>query len=367
MSLFSADDDRHMRHALSLAERGLTTTQPNPRVGCVLVREGVVVGEGWHQRAGEAHAEIHALRMAGERAFGATAFVTLEPCGLHGRTPPCADALIQAGVARVVIASEDRFQHEGGAIERMRAAGIQVQLGLLRDAARELNIGFFKRVETGRPFVRLKLAMSLDGRTALASGESKWITGKAARADVQHWRARSSAIVTGIGSVLTDDPALTVRLSDQAFQPPLRVILDSHVRLPAHSQLATDGLAPVLRCHAEHVPATPLGEIENLALPAQGATSSHAGLDLQALLNALAQRGCNEILFECGPTLAASVLSEGLCDELLLYVAPVFLGDQARPLLLGLNPSQLANALRMAVVEHVGMGDDIRLRLRPRC
>ena len=359
MSAFSAIDHDFMQRALVLAAQGLHTTQPNPRVGCILVRDGVVVGEGWHQRAGEAHAEVHALRMAGERADGATAYVTLEPCGLHGRTPPCGDALIRAGVRRVVIASEDAFQREGAAIARMRAAGIAVQIGLLRDEARELNVGFFQRIETGRPFVRVKLAMSLDGRTALASGESKWITGEAARADVQHWRARSSAIVTGIGTVLADDPALTVRWLDREFRPPLRVVLDSAARLSTQHKLANDGLAPTLRAHATDVNADELPGVENLPIPRR-----QSGLDLQALLQALAQRGCNEVLVECGARLAATLLTEHLCDELLLYIAPVLLGDRARPLLNGMNPAQLADATRLTLIEQVRVGDDLRLRLR---
>lgn len=217
--MFSASDHAHMARALRLAGRGLATTQPNPRVGCVIAQGDAVVGEGWHQRAGGAHAEVFALRAAGERARDATAYVTLEPCGLHGRTPPCADALVEAGVARVVIASEDAFQRHGGGVDRLRAAGIAVEAGLMRDAARELNRGFFSRIERRRPWVRVKLAMSLDGRTALAGGESKWITGEAARADVQRWRARSSAILTGSGTVRADDPRLTVRMSENHPHP----------------------------------------------------------------------------------------------------------------------------------------------------
>jgi diaminohydroxyphosphoribosylaminopyrimidine deaminase / 5-amino-6-(5-phosphoribosylamino)uracil reductase len=212
MPTFSALDHQHMAHALRLAERGLYTTQPNPRVGCVIAHGEEVVGTGFHQRAGEPHAEVYALHEAGTRARGATAYVTLEPCAHHGRTPPCAEALIAAGVNRVVVAAEDPFpQVDGRGTANLRAASITVDVGLLREAARELNIGFFSRIERGRPFVRVKLAMSLDGRTALSNGESKWITGEAARADVQHWRARSSAILSGSGTVLADNPRLTVR------------------------------------------------------------------------------------------------------------------------------------------------------------
>src|SRR5574337_1466982 len=242
-----------MARALRLAERGLFTTQPNPRVGCVIARDGEILGEGWHQRAGEPHAEVFALRAASERVRGATTYVTLEPCSHHGRTPPCADALIEAGIARVVFASEDPNPNVAGAgIRRMREAGIVVEQGLMREAARELNRGFFSRFERGRPWLRVKLAMSLDGRTALANGESKWITGEAARADVQRWRAQSGAILTGAGTARSDDPRLTARLPDgEAFVPALRVVLDARLdALPAQAHLL-DGSTPTLILHAE--------------------------------------------------------------------------------------------------------------------
>src|SRR5512141_1973992 len=228
MTSFSAIDHAHMARALRLAERGLYTTQPNPRVGCVIAHAEKMVGEGWHQRAGEPHAEVFALREAGERSRGATAYVTLEPCGHHGRTPPCADALIAAGIARVVAACTDpNPKVAGGGLRSLMDAGIAVQTGLMHEAARELNRGFFSRIERGRPWLRVKLAMSLDGRTALANGESKWITGEAARTDVQRWRARSSAVMTGSGTALADDPHLTVRSPDLSESvPPLRVVLD---------------------------------------------------------------------------------------------------------------------------------------------
>src|SRR5690349_22009601 len=277
---FSGTDHLHMAHALRLAERGLYTTQPNPRVGCVIAHGDEVIGTGFHQRAGEPHAEVHALREAGARARGATAYVTLEPCAYHGRTPPCADALVAAGVARVVIAAEDPFpQVAGRGIDKLRAAGVAVETGLLREPARELNCGFLGRLERGRPFVRVKLAMSLDGRTALASGESKWITGDAARLDVQRWRARSSAILTGSGTVLADDPRLTVRLpeSGDGFDgdvgeavtpaPPLRVVLDRRLRTPPGScVIAAD--APTLLMHAAHVPVPDhLEAVDRVLLP----------------------------------------------------------------------------------------------------
>jgi len=376
---FSATDHAHMARALRLAERGLFTTQPNPRVGCVVAHGDEVVGEGWHERAGGPHAEVFALRAAGARARGATAYVTLEPCGLHGRTPPCADALIAAGVSRVVIASEDAFQREGGALARMRAAGIVVETGLMRDAARDLDRGFFSRVERGRPWLRLKLAMSLDGRTALTNGESKWITGEAARADVQRWRARSSAILTGSGTVLADDPRLTVRApfvlaclrpdevqavpssrDDSSFVPPLRVILDRGLHTPAGAHVL-DGSAPTLVFHAPgaHPPHAGFGRAELVAVETRG-----NGLDLSQVLAELGRRGVNELQVEAGPTLCGALFVAGLVDELLLYVAPLFLGDAARPLLALPTLADMAARWRLRVVEQRQVGDELRLLLR---
>jgi diaminohydroxyphosphoribosylaminopyrimidine deaminase/5-amino-6-(5-phosphoribosylamino)uracil reductase len=362
-SVFSAVDYAHMARALRVAERGLYTTQPNPRVGCVITHGETVVGEGWHERAGEAHAEVHALQDAGARARGATAYVTLEPCGLHGRTPPCADALIAAGVVRVVVASEDAFQREGGAIDRMRAAGIAVESGLMRDAARELNRGFFARVERGRPWTRIKLAMSLDGRTALASGESKWITGEAARADVQRWRARSSAILTGSGTALADDPLLTVRLAvaqgERPFVAPLRVVLDRELRTPSSAKLL-DGSAPTLVFHA---PAAPdrqgFERVERIAV-----ATRESRLDLAQVLQELGRRGVNELQVEAGPTLCGALLQGGFADELLLYVAPIVLGDQARPLLALPGLDAMAQAERLRIVDRRQIGDDTRILYR---
>lgn len=372
----NAIDHLHMAHALRLAERGLFTTQPNPRVGCVIAHGERVVGAGWHQRAGGPHAEVFALREAGEAARGATAYVTLEPCAHFGRTPPCADALVAAGVARVVVAVEDPFpQVAGRGIDKLRAAGIAVQTGLLREQARELNIGFFSRIERARPWVRVKLAMSLDGRTALADGDSKWITGEAARADVQRWRARSSAILTGSGTVLADNPRLTVRLAAAspgaavqtgeadavpgAFAP-LRVVLDRHLRTPAGSHVL-DAAAPTLLVHAAGVPVPAhLATVDRVSLPA-----SAAGLDLHQMLAELARRDINEVHVEAGPTLCGALLAAGLADELLLYVAPVLLGDTARPLL-GLPPLALmAERWRLQLLDQRMVGEDWRLRMRP--
>jgi diaminohydroxyphosphoribosylaminopyrimidine deaminase/5-amino-6-(5-phosphoribosylamino)uracil reductase len=360
---FSATDHAHMTRALRLAGRGLFTTQPNPRVGCVIAHGAEVVGEGWHARAGEAHAEVFALRAASERARGATAYVTLEPCAHHGRTPPCADALIAAGVARVVMASEDPFAEvDGRGAARLRAAGIAVESGLLHDAARELNVGFFSRIERGRPWLRVKLAMSLDGRTALANGTSQWITGEAARADVQRWRARSSAILTGSGTVGADDPRLTVRLADDAaFVPPLRVVLDRRLQTPAGNHVL-DGSAPTLILHAADAASGDhrFDHVECIAIAGQG-----DGLDLAAVLRLLGERGCNEVQVEAGPTLCGALFAAGLVDELLLYVAPVLLGDTARPLLALPPLAGMAERWQLRTLDQRQLGPDLRLRLRP--
>ncbi|WP_426662704.1 bifunctional diaminohydroxyphosphoribosylaminopyrimidine deaminase/5-amino-6-(5-phosphoribosylamino)uracil reductase RibD [Rhodanobacter aciditrophus] len=360
---FTAIDHQHMAHALRLAARGLYTTQPNPRVGCVMAHGNEVVGSGWHQRAGEPHAEVFALREAGERARGATAYVTLEPCAHHGRTPPCADALVAAGVARVVIAAEDPFpQVDGRGVEKLRAAGIAVGVGLLREEARELNIGFFSRIERGRPFVRVKLATSLDGRTALAGGESKWITGEAARTDVQRWRARSSAILTGSGTVLADNPRLTVRqVEGWAGSPvlPWRVILDTHLRTPPGSHVL-DTTAPTLLMHAADAPVA-----AHLATAERVAIAGHGGqLDLAAVLAELARREVSEVHVEAGPALSGALFAQGLVDELLLYVAPVLLGDQARPLLQLPPLATMADRWNLRLVDQRQVGADWRLRLR---
>nr|WP_267222447.1 bifunctional diaminohydroxyphosphoribosylaminopyrimidine deaminase/5-amino-6-(5-phosphoribosylamino)uracil reductase RibD [Dyella silvae] len=360
---FTAIDHAHMAHALRLAERGLYTTQPNPRVGCVIAHGEQVVGTGYHQRAGEPHAEVYALREAGDKARGATAYVTLEPCAHHGRTPPCADALIAAGVSRVVIAAEDPFpQVAGRGIGKLRDAGIVVETGLMREQARELNIGFFSRIERGRPWVRVKLAMSLDGRTALSNGDSKWITGEAARADVQRWRARSSAILSGSGTVLADNPRLTVRLpANEAFTPTWRVLLDSQLRTPSDSHVL-DGTAPTLVLHEAHAkPADArFHAVELAAIEAQG-----SALDLHAVMAELARRHVSEVHVEAGPRLCGALFAAGLADELLLYVAPVLLGDTARPLLGLPSLTDMAARWKLRTVDRRVLGDDLRLQLRP--
>jgi diaminohydroxyphosphoribosylaminopyrimidine deaminase/5-amino-6-(5-phosphoribosylamino)uracil reductase len=363
MNTFTAIDHVHMARALRLAELGLFTTQPNPRVGCVIADGEVVLGEGWHRRAGEPHAEVFALREAGERARGATAYVTLEPCAHYGRTPPCADALIAAGVGRVVIAVEDPFPAvDGRGIGKLRDAGIVVDVGLMRDAAREINIGFFSRIERGRPWLRVKLAMSLDGRTALADGYSKWITGEAARNDVQRWRARSSAIMTGSGTALADNPHLTVRvLEEGSFVPPLRVVLDRALRLPSTAHLF-DGKAPTLVVHATDTRPNmfPDAPVEYLAL-----REHDARLDLSAVLQALGERHCNEVLVEAGPALCGALFAQGWVDELMLYVAPVLLGDSAQPLLALPPLADMAARWKLETIDRRLVGEDMRLRLRP--
>ena len=319
-----------MAHALRLAEQGLYSTSPNPRVGCVLVANGRIVGSGWHQRAGEPHAEVHALHEAGDAARGATAYVTLEPCSHHGRTPPCTDALISAGIARVIAAVADPNPRVSGAgSAKLRSAGIAVEIGLMETAARELNIGFFSRMTRGMPWLRSKIGMSLDGRTALANGVSKWITGEAARRDVQHWRARSCAVLTGIDTVLADDARLNVREIEGARQP-LRVVLDSKLRIPMGARVlhgANNGNVLIYTATRDHK--------QSMALEQAGASvcmlpDGNGQVDLPAMMLDLAQRGCNEVLVEAGSTLNGALLRAGLTDELLLYIAPQLLGDTAR-------------------------------------
>jgi diaminohydroxyphosphoribosylaminopyrimidine deaminase/5-amino-6-(5-phosphoribosylamino)uracil reductase len=369
------DDDRHfMRRALELAARGLESTHPNPRVGCVLVRDGQVVGEGWHRAAGELHAEALALAAAGEAARGATAYVTLEPCAHHGRTPPCVDALLAAGIAQVCYASGDPDPRvDGAGAARLRAAGVPVRGGLLAAAGDELNAGFLSRLRRGRPFVRAKIAASLDGRTALASGASQWITGTAARADVQRWRARSDAILTGIGTVLADDPQLTVRLPADDGIPrrqPLRVVLDSRLRLPRSARVLGAPGRALIFSRREAVGA-------ELATAAQDAMrrdgialewleSAEGGLDLSAALTQLArEHQINEVLVEAGATLTGALLRARLVDELLIYQAPLLLGGDARALAQLPALAALQDAPRFEFTELAMVGGDLRMRLRP--
>lgn len=373
---FDTIDRLHMTRALRLAERGLYTTRPNPMVGCVIARGEAVLGEGWHMRAGGPHAEIHALQAAGDAARGATAYVTLEPCAHHGRTGPCAEALIAAGVGRVVAAMRDPFpQVDGAGFARLQAAGIAVEHGLLEAQARQLNRGFLSRVERGRPWLRVKLAMSLDGRTALANGDSKWISGEAARRDVMRWRARAGAILTGAGTVLADDPRLTVRFeADEGpdgvpeFVPPLRVVLDTGLATVARGQVR-EGDAPTLYLHAPDARPPRGFDTPHAAVPLRAAApggSGRAGLDLDAVLRHLATaHQINEVQVESGASLAGALLRARLVDEVLLYVAPVLLGADARPLFDGLGIDDMARRLHLRTVETRRIGDDLRLLLSP--
>ncbi len=329
--MFTPQDSQYMAHALQLAECGLYTTSPNPRVGCVLVRDGVVVGEGWHERAGEPHAEIHALRAADDAAQGATAYVTLEPCSHHGRTPPCADALIQAGIKRVVVAMQDPNPKVAGqGIARLRVAGIEVESGLMEGVARELNIGFHARMTRSMPWVRCKSAMSLDGRTALANGVSQWITSEAARRDGHRWRARSCAILTGAGTVLADDPQLTVRGVETSRQP-VRVVLDSRLRTPLDARILQGGhvLLYTATQDANKQDAARIAALQERGAQVIVLPDASGRVDLHAVMRDLAARGYNEILVEAGSAMNGALLQAGLVDELVLYLAPQLLGDLA--------------------------------------
>lgn len=382
--MFTDFDRRAMARALELAERGLETTHPNPRVGCVIAQGEEIVGEGWHERAGGPHAEINALGAAGPRAASATAYVTLEPCSHHGRTPPCVDALIAARLARVIFALQDPNPRVSGrGAEALRRAGVVVGSGLLAAEAAELNPGFLKRMRTGRPWVRVKLAMSLDGRTALANGASQWITGPAAREDVQHWRARSSAILTGIGTVLGDDPRLDVRLPDPpSGRPrlrPLRVVLDARLQTPPGAKMLTvGGTVLIMTATGQSAAEVELASrraaliergavIEELPAsetsPAMGAGGLR--LSLPDVLDRLGGREINELWVEAGPRLAGALLRQTLVDELILYVAPKLLGPQARPLVEMSELRSLPEAPNFTVVESGQIGEDVRLRLRP--
>lgn len=362
LASFDATDRVHMARAIALAARGLHTTDPNPRVGCVLVRDGRVVGEGWHERAGGPHAEAMALQAAGEDARGATAYVSLEPCNHWGRTPPCTDALIRAGVTRVIAAMEDPDPRTaGGGLAALRAAGIEVICGLLEKEAAALNPGFIMRHRRGRPWVRCKLGVTLDGRTATATGESKWITGAAARRDVHLLRARSSAVMTGIGTVLADDPSLTVRIDDAPVErQPMRIIVDGSLRLPETARVL-DGTAPTLVAGTLAAPQRP-----DLAARA-GVEVVRCGsgrVDLSALLSLLAARQINEVLLEAGPTLCGAMLEAGLVDELVLYVAPKLLGDAARGMFTLPGIDCLDRAVNLVIDDMRAVGDDWRIVAR---
>lgn len=361
--MFTAADHEHMAHALRLAWQGLNTTTPNPRVGCVVVRDGKVVGAGWHERAGLPHAEIHALRQAGEAARGATVYVTLEPCSHYGRTPPCAGALIDAGVGRVIAAMRDpNPQVSGNGLAMLELAGIPSAVGLLENEARELNPGFVSRMTRGRPWLRLKVAASLDGRTALGNGVSKWITGPAARRDAHRWRARSCAMLTGIGTVLADDPALTVRDVPGERQP-LRVVLDSGLNMPPGANMLTGGGAVLIATLSDDESRIrPLRQAgaEVLVLPGRGGR-----VDIDALLAELGRRGCNEVTAEAGRVLNGALIDAGVVDEMVIYLAPMLLGDKARGMF-GLAEVEAMSRRRDLEIKDVCMvGRDVRILARP--
>jgi len=364
-------DQEYMARAIRLARLGRFTTDPNPRVGCVLVREGRIVGEGWHRWAGEAHAERHALARAGAEACGATVYVTLEPCCHHGRTPPCADALVEAGVARVVCAMVDPNPLVSGkGLARLKDAGIETLNGVLEAEARALNPGFIKRLERGRPYVRCKMAASLDGRTAMADGESQWISSPESRRDVQLLRAGSSAILTGIGTVLSDDPSLNVRLSasdvpgmdsHEPVRQPLRVLVDSQWRMPADARML--GLAgKTLVVGTAHAPER-MAALEAVGAGVWRAPELDGRVDLAALMDELARRGINEVLLESGARLAGAMLTAGLVDEIQLYLAPHLMGDAARGLFHLPGISAMADRLALEIQDVRRIGPDLRIRL----
>lgn len=371
MTTFDYDhnDLAYMARAIQLGAKGLYSTMPNPRVGCVLVKGGRIVGEGWHRLAGEGHAEVIALQQAGSEAHQATAYVSLEPCSHHGKTGPCCEALITAGVSRVVFAMEDPNPEVAGrGLEKLEAAGVEVVGPVLEPQARALNPGFIRRMETGRPYVRCKMAMSLDGRTAMASGESKWVTGPAARADVQRLRAQSCAIVTGIGSILLDDSSLNVRKEELVLEDPelaaavqpLRVVLDSRQRLPQSSKVVQSP-AGLLVVSAQSQPTLNLSprNIEQVALP-----GADGQVDLVALLHELGRRQCNEVLVEAGAELAGAFLRRGLLDEVIIYMAPKLMGSKARPLF-ELPIQSMSGQLPMTITDVRAVGNDWRITATP--
>lgn len=361
------NDHAYMSEALQLARRGLYTTDPNPRVGCVLVNKGEVVGRGWHARAGEPHAEVHALREAADRAAGATAYITLEPCSHHGRTPPCADALIEAGVSRVVVAMQDpNPQVAGEGVARLRAAGVRVDTGVMQAEAETLNPGFITRMQRGRPFVRCKLAMSLDGRTAMASGESKWISGEASRQDVQRLRARSSAVMTGIGTVLADNPSMNVRIAAselagiEPVRQPLRVLLDPGLQCPPDARmLSLAGETLILTAAGQ--PDKNWQPLLDAGAELETVAADRRGLDLQRVLEKLATRHINEVLLETGMTLAGAMLQAGFVDELIVYIAPHLMGDAGRGLLHLPGLDSMQDRVALHITDLRSVGSDIRI------
>lgn len=356
---FTEADHTFMSLALRLAKKGLYTTAPNPNVGCVLVKDNEVVGQGWHEKAGDAHAEVNALKQAGHRAEGATAYVTLEPCCHQGKTPPCTNALIEAKVKRVVAAMVDPHSKVAGkGLEQLKQAGIDVESGLLELQSKELNLGFIKRMQTGLPYVRCKLAMSLDGRTAMASGESKWITSSAAREDVQRLRARSAAILTGIGTVLTDDPSMTVRLQGVNSQP-LRVVIDTNLSMPAEAKMLKQaGQTVIMTCRSDEGVSQVLKDAgaEIHVMP-----DGRHSVDLKYVLQQLGDMQINDVLLESGSRLSGGMLQAGLIDELIIYVAPVLMGNEARGLFALPGLDEMKDKIELDIIEQRVIGKDLRI------
>jgi diaminohydroxyphosphoribosylaminopyrimidine deaminase/5-amino-6-(5-phosphoribosylamino)uracil reductase len=382
-----SSDIEYMQRAIRLAEKGLYTTDPNPNVGCVIVRNGEIVGEGWHQRAGQAHAEMYALKQAGSSAKDATVYVTLEPCSHTGKTPPCANALVEAGVKKVIVAMMDPNPLVAGSgLKRLQDAGIETGLGLLEAQARELNPGFISRMDTGRPFVRVKLAMSLDGRTAMASGESQWISGEASRNDVQRLRAQSSAILTGIDTVLADDPSMNVRLTAQQLnivasqgtgraadnqnvawvRQPKRIVLDSQFKMPAAARIYSQAGASA---GGECIVYTSLNVDNRDAYPFTIDTIAaiDGRVDLHALMTDLAKKEINLLHVEAGSVLCGALLKNGLIDEIIIYMAPHIMGDNAKGLFHLPGLEQMKDRVALTIKDVRSIGNDIRITARPEC
>jgi len=357
--VFTALDYEYMSHALRLAEKGLFTTSPNPRVGCVIVNGGKVVGTGWHERVGEPHAEIYALQEAGDLARGATVYVTLEPCSHHGRTPPCVDALIRAGVCKVVTAMDDPNPHVNGqGKERLQKAGIETQTGLLADEAKQLNIGFVSRMRHGRPWVRTKIATSLDGRTALKNGKSQWITSESARQDGHKWRARSCAILTGISSVRKDDPQLTVRYIETSRQP-IRIVVDSNLEIPLQAKLLQN--ADTTWIYTVQTNKEKIHRLEDIGAHIVVLPDSVGKVDLKAMMVKLAEAGINELLVEAGPVLNGALVTAGLVDEIVFYFAPSLLGNSAQAMVAMPEITDLSEKYDLQMTDIRKIGVDIRL------
>ncbi|MGR9043835.1 MAG: bifunctional diaminohydroxyphosphoribosylaminopyrimidine deaminase/5-amino-6-(5-phosphoribosylamino)uracil reductase RibD [Gammaproteobacteria bacterium] len=358
----ATQDAIFMARAIKLARQGVYTTDPNPRVGCVLVKQGAILAEGWHVKAGQGHAEVEALKRVND-ARGATAYVTLEPCSHHGRTPPCCDALIAAEVARVVVAMQDPNPLVAGqGLAKLKAAGIEVQCGLLREDAEKLNPGFIKRMETGRPYVRSKLAMSLDGRTAMSSGESKWITSVQARADVHRLRAGSSAIMTGIETVLADDPALTARI-EQEVQQPARIVLDSQLRMPLTAQMLVLPGRNVIVTRRSEQQRSEVQALEALGVEVYCVEDKQGRVALAAVFDLLGSLQINELLVEAGPTLNGALLAENLVDEWVIYMASCVLGDQGRGLFTLPGIQRMADKKQLSLCDVRQLGPDLRFVL----